>query len=59
MERGTEVAQMEGEAEQQMGGAGAGKEVEKGGAEEGVEVGAGREERGAKTEIKESADWWF
>lgn len=48
MGRGTEVAQMEGEAEQQMGGAEAGKSGRRGRARE--EVGVGREERGAKTE---------
>lgn len=52
--RGTEVAQMEGRAEQQMGGAEAGKGGTKGRAEE--EVGVKREEREAKTEPKESTD---
>lgn len=57
MVRGTEVAQMEGEGEQQMGGAEAGK----GGRKEraGEEAGAGRGERGAKTEEKESADFHY
>lgn len=54
MGRGTEVAQMEGEAEQQMGGAEAGR-----GGKIGGEVGAGRGERGAKTERKGSTDCLF
>lgn len=57
MVRGTEVAQMEGEAEQQMGGVEAGKGGKKGRAEE--EVGVGRDEREAKTEQKESTDFFF
>lgn len=57
MERGTEVAQKEGKAEQQMGGAEAEKGERKGRARE--EVGAGREERRAKTEQKESSDLFF
>lgn len=54
MVRGTEVAQMEGRAEQQMRGAEAGR----GGLKEraGEEVGVGREEREAETEQKESTD---
>lgn len=50
MVRGTEVAQMEGEAEQQMGGVEAGKGGRKGRAEEEAGVGVGKEEREAKTE---------
>lgn len=50
MVRGTEVAQMEGEAEQQMGGVEAGKGGRKGRADEEAGVGVGREEREAKTE---------
>lgn len=52
--RGTEVAQMEGEAEQRMGGVEAGKGGRKERAWEGA--GAGREEREARTEGRESAD---
>lgn len=60
MVRGTEVAQMEGKAEQRMGGAEAGKGGMKGRA--GEEVGVGREEREereATTERKESTDRLF
>lgn len=55
MVRGTEVAQMEGEGEQQMGGAEAGKGGKKGRAE--GEVGVGSDEREVKTEAKDSADF--
>lgn len=54
MVRRTEVAQMEGEAEQQMGGAEAGKGEGRERAGEGA--GAERGERGAKTERKENTD---
>lgn len=57
MVRGTEVAQMEGEAEQQMGGVEAGKGGRKGRA--GEEVRVWREEREAKTEQTESTDCLF
>lgn len=50
--RGAEVAQMEGRADQQIGGAEAGK----GGRTERAEVGVEREERKAQTELKESTD---
>lgn len=50
MVRGTEVSQMEGEAEQQMGGVEAEKGGRKGRAEEEAGVGAGKEEREAKIE---------
>lgn len=59
MVRGTEVAQMEGKAEQQMGGAEAGKDGETGRAGEEVGLGVGREEREAKTEQKEGIDCFF
>lgn len=54
MVRGTEVAQMEGRAEQQMRGAEAGRGGPKERAGEGV--GVGKEEREAETEQKESTD---
>lgn len=56
MVRGTEVAQMEGKAGQQMGGKEAGKGGKKGRAEEEVGVGVGREGREVKTELKEGTD---
>lgn len=59
MVRGTEVAQMEGKAEQQMGGAEAGKGGKKGRAEEEVGVGVGIEETEAKKELKESTDCFY
>ena len=54
MGRGTEAAQMEREAEQQMGGAEAGRGGRKGRAGDGA--GAEREERGVKTERKGDTD---
>lgn len=56
MARGTEAAQKEGKAEQQMGGAEVEKGEKKGRAEEGAGVGAGREETEAETERKGDAD---
>lgn len=51
MLRGTDTAQMDGEAEQRLGGAGAGKGEEK-------EVGVGREEKVVQTEVKENTDFF-
>lgn len=59
MERGTEVAQKVGKAEQRMGGVEAEKGEKTRRAGEEVGAGAGREETGAKTEQKESTDCLF
>lgn len=56
MVRGTEVAQKEGKAEQQMGGAEAEKGEEKGRAEEEAGVRVGREETEVGTEQIEDTD---
>lgn len=59
MVRGTEVAQKEGKAEQQMGGAEAEKGEEKGRAEEEAGVRVGREETEVGTEQIEDTDLLF
>lgn len=59
MVRGTEVAQKEGKAEQQMGGAEAEKGEEKGRAEEEAGVRVGREETEVGTERIEDTDLLF